>query len=371
MVEVWTTGKCNLNCSYCFAVRKVPLDMTEEIAEATTQYLQETQVKKIEFYGGEPLLNMMPIKMMMGAHAQNRQKRSRAIGITTNGTLLKGDTLDWIRYHKASVALSFDGSKASQDMNRGGTYRTVVRNAKRAMKLGVKIGVLKVMYPLETLFDDVAEIRSLGFKNVYLNILKAYGFGYQLEDIPVFEEQYLRIIRELHNPPEFTVKDYESFAKMASRPLPLDHGCGIGRKGRTIGPDGYIYPCIDGPLLGQEYAMGSVWHGVDPVRERRIKQEAGKLNEKCLKCKFPCSPCNVVCFLHHGEFGVEPEEWFCQAIKAKYKAVSTIKPPPRSKTPPPVKTIKLEMKRLASPRGVDERQDGLHQGLRGGARDQL
>lgn len=368
MVEVWTTGKCNLNCSYCFAIKKLPLDMTEEIAEATTKYIQDTQVKKIDFYGGEPLMNTMPIKMMLSA--QNEKTRNRSFGITTNGTLLKGDILDWIRYHKTTVALSFDGSKKSQDMNRSGTYQTVVENAKRAMELGVDIGVLKVMHPLETMYDDVVKIRSLGFKNVYLNILKAYGFGYQLEDIPVFEEQYMRIIRELHNPPEFRIRDYENYKRMSSNPI--DHGCGIGRRGRTIGPDGYIYPCIDGPLLGQEYAIGSVWHGVDPVRERKIKQEAGKLSEKCLKCKFSCSPCNVVCFLHHDEFGVEPEEWFCQAIKAKYKVISMLNPTPPAKTnSDPPKIINLKMKRLASPPGVDKRKDGLHQDLREGARDQL
>lgn len=339
MVEVWTTGKCNLNCSYCFAVKKVPLDMTEEIAEATTQYLQGTQAEKIEFYGGEPLQNTAPIKMMLGS--LNGKMKNLSFTVTTNGTLLKGDILDWIRYHKVGVALSFDGSKASQDMNRGGTYLTVIRNAKRAMKMGVPVSVLKVMYPLETLFDDVVKIRKLGFKKVYLNILKPYGFSYRLEDIPVLREQYLRIIRELHHPPEFTVRDYEDYAKMASNPV--DHGCGIGRQGRTVGPDGFLYPCIDGPLLGQEYAIGSVWHGVDPVRERRIKQEAGKFSEKCLKCKLSCAPCNVVCFLHHGEFGVEPEEWFCEAIKAKYQVISMVNPPP------PVQAIQLEMKPLTPP----------------------
>ncbi len=323
MVEIWTTGKCNLNCSYCFAVKKLPLDMTDEIAEATTKYLQETP-DKVDFYGGEALQNLNPLKMILGA--QNTKMGNRSFGITTNGVMLKGDALDWIRYHNVDVALSFDGSKKTQDMNRSGTYRTVVRNAKKAMKLGVTIGVLKVMYPLDTMYEDVLKIKNLGFKNIYLNLLKPHGFSYEPEDIPILEEQYLKIIRKLHHPPDFTIRDYVNFADMASKPI--DHGCGIGRRGKTIGPDGYIYPCIDAPLLGQEYSIGSVWHGIDPVRERKIKQEAGKLPEKCLKCKFSCTPCNITSFLHHGEFGVEPDELYCQSIKAKYKAVSQAYPKP-------------------------------------------
>ena len=297
--------------------------MTEEIAEATTKYLQETP-GKINFFGGEPLLNMTPIKMMLGA--QYGKTGSRSFGVTTNGTLLKGDTLDWLRHHKVDVALSFDGSKATQDLNRSGTYRTVVRNAKKAMELGIKINVLKVMYPLETMYDDVVEIRNLGFKNVYLNLLKPHGFSYQPEDLPVLEEQYMKTVRALHHPPQFTMIEYVKYGEVASHPL--DHGCGIGRQGKAIGPDGYIYPCIDGPLLGQEYAMGSVWHGIDPVRERRIRQEVGKLPEKCMECTLSCNPCNITSFLNHGEFGVQPDEVFCQSVKAMCKAVSQAYPKP-------------------------------------------
>lgn len=323
MVEVWTTGKCNLNCAYCFAVKKLPLDMTEEIAETTTNYLQEIP-GKIDFYGGEALQNLHPIKRMLGT--QNKKIGDRSFGITTNGVMLKDDALDWLRYHDVNIALSFDGSKKSQDMNRSGTYETVVENAQNAMKLGLDVGVLKVMYPIDTMFEDVLKIKELGFKSIYLNILKPYGFSYEPEDIPVLEEQYQKIVRTLHRPPDFKINDYENFSRMSKQPP--DHGCGIGRQGKTIGPDGYIYPCIDGPLLGQEYAIGSVWHGVDPVRERKIKQEAGKLSKKCQKCHLSCTPCNITSFLHNGEFGVEPSETYCESMKAKYRAVEKAYPKP-------------------------------------------
>jgi len=72
----------------------------------------------IDFYGGEPLLAFEEIKQTVGQiEGLSKKRRVKAhYSLTTNGSLLTDEILDFLEDHKFSVLLSFDG--LAQDISR-------------------------------------------------------------------------------------------------------------------------------------------------------------------------------------------------------------------------------------------------------------
>ena len=306
MVEVWVTGDCDMLCPICFAVKKVGGYMTVETAEQVARFIRERGYPDVQFYGGEPLQNWPIVKLLI-----SRLANVITLNITTNGRHLTQEVRDWFHLFNVGVALSFDGSEETQDTNRAkGSYGDIVANLDW---LTTHRGhVLKTGVPAAKLHEDVKHIRDLGFRRVYINQLKPLSVpGYSDEDIQVYEEQYKRVIEELHSPPDFTVEDYEQY-----RDNPTTYGCGAGRSGMTIAPSGKLYPCIDAPLLGDDYSFGDVWNGINKGREESIRKKFSVKHDKCLTCDNNCMPCPVMFHLH-GLMERGPEEWWCKAMKMR------------------------------------------------------
>ncbi len=102
---------CNLSCSYCFAgegdygSKKI---MTLDVATRALRVLAEGKTHfHIAFFGGEPLLNFKTLKEIVEWTKSEPQKYS--FSITTNGTLLTEEKLRFLKDHKFSMNLSYDG----------------------------------------------------------------------------------------------------------------------------------------------------------------------------------------------------------------------------------------------------------------------
>jgi len=293
--------------------------MGEKTLEASANWLNRNGIEKLDFYGGEPLTNPYGIKYML---AKTNCKR---YGVTTNGTLLDDEIFTWFKLFNVGIALSFDGTKETQDKYRGGSYDKIMENLPRLQALNAN--VLTTVMDLDRLYENVKHIHDLGFRNVFLNPLNPYsetGYVGKLED---FEETYTQVIMDFHNPPHFSINDFVKYAQITrNREKTNWGGCGINRLGQTIGPRGYIYPCHRAVELGQDAVMGSVFQGIDPIRREHVKHLAGKIPEKCLHCEddLKCLPCPVSCKNYHGEYGKDPEDWYCEAIKTRYRVVKKI-----------------------------------------------
>ena len=119
------THDCNLRCRYCYAGRKYAHAMSQETAEkALDLALAEAQRTgrnlDISFFGGEPLLEW-PLLRHCCTYLQQKAEESATrirFGITTNGTLLTRDKLEWMAGRDFLVGLSIDGSPAMHNTNR-------------------------------------------------------------------------------------------------------------------------------------------------------------------------------------------------------------------------------------------------------------
>jgi len=127
-LQLLTTLKCNLKCTYCsLGVGEVLGSQTElkydieQLAAFVETHLADKEVY-VTFYGGEPTLNK---RLMLDVMRRFPEFRFQ---LQTNGTLL--DSLpDWALARLSNVLVSIDGGEEITDAYRGrGIWASVIRN---------------------------------------------------------------------------------------------------------------------------------------------------------------------------------------------------------------------------------------------------
>lgn len=160
-LQLLTTLKCNLHCSYCSlgvgdvlgSQVQVGYDLAQLDAFIDT-HLQGKEIY-VTFYGGEPTLNQALMLQVMQRFPRFRFQ------LQTNATLI--DRLpDWALGRFSNVLASIDGGEATTDGYRGrGVYRKVIRNlnAVRA-KVGGSITARVTWSNPDTGFDELDQLVS-------------------------------------------------------------------------------------------------------------------------------------------------------------------------------------------------------------------
>ncbi len=132
------TDRCNLNCSYCYipaGLRKNGTHMSAPklskalgiIRNYFKSSLPQGQRPQVIFHGAEPLLNKQAVFT-----AIDRYEKDFRFGIQTNGTLLDGDTLEFLTSRGISIGLSLDGhihsvaDRLRRNWNGEGVFRKVI-----------------------------------------------------------------------------------------------------------------------------------------------------------------------------------------------------------------------------------------------------
>lgn len=141
------TERCNLCCSYCCFSGKFEGQRTHsqktmswEIAEKAISYFLENDQTgdgtcPITFYGGEPLLEFELLKRCV-KYAENKAAtlgKEVLFSMTTNGTLLNDETVDYLVEHDFFTVISLDGPKTAHDRyrvfpNRNGSFDLIEKN---------------------------------------------------------------------------------------------------------------------------------------------------------------------------------------------------------------------------------------------------
>lgn len=153
------TQKCNLRCSYClysgkydsyrlhsdrsmdFNTAKKAIDYFFDIAKSGKRTRKYGTVH-INYYGGEPLLNFPLIKKCVDyieAEKKNIIRDRILYSMTTNGTLLSEEIIDFIMDHKFGLAISLDGPREEHDKNRRfpdgrGSFEIIYNNLLRLLE---------------------------------------------------------------------------------------------------------------------------------------------------------------------------------------------------------------------------------------------
>lgn len=127
-LQLLTTLKCNLKCTYCSIAEGDVLGSQGHVAYDVGQldaFIRSQLAGKdvyVTFYGGEPTLNRPFMETVMKRYPHFRFQ------LQTNGTLLD-DLPDWVLGRLSNILVSIDGGEAVTDGYRGrGIYRKVLAN---------------------------------------------------------------------------------------------------------------------------------------------------------------------------------------------------------------------------------------------------
>lgn len=348
-----TGSRCNLNCAYCFFLKKERLypdgtfSMSDQLME---QYIRQTieahQVPEvtIAWQGGEPTLMGLDFFRRAMAVEQNCLKPGMRIENTlqTNGILID---VEWCRFfheHDFLIGLSLDGPRSHHDAYRrdqGGNsvFDKVVRAARLMQRHKVEFNILctvnavNSLQPLELyrFFRDELKTPYLQFIPI---VERANGTGDQtgteITERSVKPGQYGRFLIEIFD--EWIKRDVgrmfvqffdgvlASYLQGRSSLCILSPTCG---EGVALEHNGDVYSCDH--FVEPDYLLGNISQVPlgELVSSRQQWQfgaaKSATLPRYCRECEFlfTCHgecPKNRVLTTPDGESGLN---WLCAGLK--------------------------------------------------------
>jgi His-Xaa-Ser system radical SAM maturase HxsB len=187
------TLRCNTSCIYCQVSHKISgancYDMTEEIADKAIDFVfrSPSSSLKLEFQGGEPLLNfdMVRYTVLKAREKEHELQRPLSIIICSNLSLVSEDILSFCQENKVYFSTSLDGPMELHNKNRPSAefdsyQRTVEGIYKVREALGID-GISALMTTTTASLKMPKEIVDayvgMGFKSIFLRPINPYGFA--------------------------------------------------------------------------------------------------------------------------------------------------------------------------------------------------
>lgn len=175
---------CNMRCIYCYE-NGGSFNKTRKIMDCSTikkivdwwisKIPQEISLVRVEFYGGEPLLNISGFMYAIEYINEKMKQLNKKVRyfVITNGTLINGEILEVLKINKVTVTLSIDGDRESQNVNRRllgnqDSYDIVVHNLHRLLDLNVRVlaRITMTQGNVKRLFNSVVSLWEAGIDEV-------------------------------------------------------------------------------------------------------------------------------------------------------------------------------------------------------------
>jgi len=184
------TYKCNLNCSYCPAL-KMDKSMKWDIIKKSLDLFNKLQDDncKIKLFGGEPLLEFSLIKRIV--EYNKRFNKNFKYELTTNGVLLNRDKIKFLKQNNFDIHISLDGDKESQISERGLKSWEIFDRINQKDKEYVTINIVVSPKQVTRFYKNFKFLYQNGFKK--FNILPAVFNFWSDDNIKTFEKELMKI----------------------------------------------------------------------------------------------------------------------------------------------------------------------------------
>lgn len=357
------TARCNHRCRYCHASSEEAgasgWDMTPHIARKVVDMIFQapSPTIKIEFQGGEPLLNWETVKETVRyAEKRNRPKGKQIeFVLCTNLTLMDREKLAFIKDQGILVSTSLDGSQDLHDANR------ILRNGESSYNLFVEklaltrdfLGKESVSALMTTSLESIGRMRDIvdeyirqGFNGIFLRALNPFGYakadyktlGYDIEAFVEAYKDVLTYIIELNIKGIYFEEYYTTLLlKRILTPfstgfMDLQSPAGAGICGAIYDQNGDVYPCDEGRMLAKtgdkRFRLGNVIcdnffniFGGSTMKEITSNSCVETL-PGCASCVFQiyCGADPIRNYAEQGEIvGHRPTSMFCKKNKAIFE----------------------------------------------------
>ncbi|MBN1983753.1 MAG: radical SAM protein [Chitinivibrionales bacterium] len=324
------THDCNLACSYCYGGVKKSVFMSLETAQQAVTQVLALQPRSLimGFFGGEPLL-AWDILVAVTQWSMNVCMQSGvplSLTLTTNGSLLTDDKLEFLRTMRFKLGVSLDGTKQMHDScrkNRAGesSFCACIRGLDAALQILPDTEVIIVADPRQCHLMHEA-VAFLVFEKKVRNITLNFNF-YTTWDVSAVSrwQKALEQVGELYCkayrnsiPLRINVIDNKITARIKGRLCRQDF-CSFGSDEFAVAPSGNIYPCerLVGDESDQSLCIGTVSLGFFPDKRRVFSTCVKKRPQTCSRCAirpFCQSRCGCINYAITGAVQ-EPGEIVC------------------------------------------------------------
>lgn len=208
-----TTLRCDHSCPYCQVSRqsedRAAYDMTPEIADKALDFVfkSPSPAIKIEFQGGEPLLNFEIIEYVVIEAKKRNQSENRDLQfvIATTLSLLTDEILSFCKDHGVLLSSSLDGPADLHNHNRPrpgkNSHEKFVAGLTRAREVLGYYSVSALMTTtdksLNKVRDIIDEYIRLGFNSIFLRTLSPYGFAIKTKKFMSYDvDRWLEFYKE-------------------------------------------------------------------------------------------------------------------------------------------------------------------------------
>jgi uncharacterized protein len=275
------TLRCEHSCPYCQVSRqstdKAAFDMSFDTAERALAAVFRSPARnlKIEFQGGEPLLNFEMIQHVVRRAKEINSSANRELNfvIATNLALLDDNVLAFCEENHVYLSTSLDGPRDLHNANRPrpgkNSWDLVTANIK---KIRERLGSDRVSALMTTTEASLADphgiidaYREQGFNSIFLRPLSPFGFAIKTKSYRAYNtERWLDFYREgldyildLNRKGIDFTEQYASLIlrKMLTNDDPgyvdLMNPSGVGIAAVVYNYDGGVYASDEGRMLAE------------------------------------------------------------------------------------------------------------------------
>jgi His-Xaa-Ser system radical SAM maturase HxsB len=275
------TLRCDHSCQYCQVSRRNAsegeYDMSDEHVEKALEWVFKSPNPsiKIEFQGGESLLNFPLIKKVVtrAEKINEIEKRDLQFVITTTLAFLTDEVLDFAKEHLIFFSTSLDGPEDLHNANRPrperDSYQKAIQGIKRVRDA---LGVDRVAALMTTTERSLGRVKEIidsyienGLDGIFLRSLSPYGFAIKTKHFKKlhmdkwldFYSEGLNYIFELNKQ---GIRFREFFASLIAKKMLTPYGTSFvdlqSPSGSAISAivfnyDGKIYGSDEGRMLAE------------------------------------------------------------------------------------------------------------------------
>lgn len=332
--------KCNLACIYCYGEdgeygNSGVIDEQTAIKCIDWFFSQAPSDRSLSivFFGGEPLLNFDLLKSLVKYIESKKAEIKNKIfySITTNGTLLKGEIIEFLNKNNFTVTLSIDGGKEIQDKNRpfkngNGSFDLIKTNVSHFLKTRngratARATITKNSKGIANIRQDLENIGFLSIKPIVATLPKEHPLAITTnQKMEIFEDDKniaAKILLGIKNKNLSGLYGEKIlvYIKQFRTKNKATHSCGAGRGMVAVSTTGNYYICHR--FVGDDnFKMGNFNHYDKNVQKEFIQREVN-FYEDCRKCwvKYHCGGgCLHDKYIINKNIN-KPNEMMCELVK--------------------------------------------------------
>lgn len=364
-LTIQLTQNCNLRCSYCPYTggydnrrhfnKATSIETIQKGIDYLFTHSQNTTQLSIGFYGGEPLLEIPLLKKAVAYIEEIKEGRNVYLTLTTNGTLLSDDNVEYLIKKDIHVLLSLDGAKEYHDANR------VFPNGKGSFDVIMeKLRHLKQQYPAffsKLMINSVISTNNdlsctndffnanhvLEELNVNMNTINEnnsktiiqYDENFKIIDDFETCKSYLYMIGKIsqrHVSKLYKLNEGKIYStykilkpyKMQKKESHPGGPCLPGVTRLFMDVNGYFYPCERISETSEIMRIGHINQGIDLKKAKYLLNVGSVTEEECKNC-FAFNFCKACCACADGntELSREKKLTYCDGIR--YMALEDMK----------------------------------------------